>query len=338
MGEVDDAIEDLKKEVERVEDKKREAGARVKLGSARALKGDLEEAEKEFEEALEIYMEEGSTQGEATCYGNLGIIWGMKGDYTRAKDYYSRALEIHRREGKRLEQGKDYYNLAQVNQALEETEEAAQALDKAEEIFSEHDQENLAAVYSSRGALEFQREEYEEAIEYFKKAGDVYEELEDRESLPMAYLNLASALQAKTRLKEAEEAYHKALSLFQEQGKDPTKPSLGLFEIHSIYAMSEFNQGEEYREELEKAYSFLNKASAQEAIQGVIKNFHHLLKVNPGFVEVAVRASSTLGEGFYETLKPLEIAAVKYKNKDFSLHDVEERYRGIVGKLVGVED
>lgn len=337
MSEVSEALERLRMEVERAQDRDEEAKARIRLGSACVLAGELGEAERSYGRALEIYREREKSLGKAACYGNLGLVYSMRGDYKKAKDYFKKALRIHEREGRAKEVAKDYLNLARAYRSIGQVEKAEGGLRKACELFEKlEDRSNLAYAHFLSGMLKLEGEEYGEASKHFSVAREIFNKTGERKLSAMASLHLAIVHKAEAELKRAEDAYMEAFHTLKElNGKELAGAALGLFEIYTVYSLSEFNQGKDYEQNLEKAYSFLREVSAQEALDGVIRTLHGLLRVSPEFVVAAVRASSTLGEGAYETLRPLEIASVKLKEEDSSLDDVEERYRGVVRNLLG---
>ncbi|MCK5561928.1 MAG: tetratricopeptide repeat protein, partial [Thermoplasmata archaeon] len=51
------------------------------LGLIYREKGDLEEAQKNLETALELFKTEGDKQGEAAVLGSLALVYSDKGDY-----------------------------------------------------------------------------------------------------------------------------------------------------------------------------------------------------------------------------------------------------------------
>ncbi len=337
FDELNDVITGLMKNIDDVRGKgEEEAKIRTKLGFAYAISGEIEKAEKEYSKAFEIYRKLRNDSGRATCYGNLGVIYGMREDFEKALEYYNKALELHEKLGLRKEAAQDYINMSLVNKSINNLEEAEKRLKSALDIILEvEDKEKLASVYSLLGTLKFDMEKFDKSAIYFNKAEDIYDEIEDNEDYALGAINLASALQAQTKLEEAEKSYIKAFNMLKKlNSAEFSKAALGLFEIYIIYAISDYNHNKNYKEKMKQAYDFLKDVGTQEALEGIIKNFNGLLKVNPGFVEVAVKESIYLGDGALETLRPLEIAAQKIEKGETSLEDVNMEYRDVVGSIL----
>ena len=65
--------------------------------------GQYDKAKEYLQKALVIATEIGDTNGEGSCYGNLGTVFHSIGQYDEAKEYFKEALlittEIDNREG-----------------------------------------------------------------------------------------------------------------------------------------------------------------------------------------------------------------------------------------------
>lgn len=310
---------------------KKEIADKIKRGMEFSLKGELDRAEEEYKKALEISIRDGDRLGEATCYGNLCILYGMKKKYEKAKEFCLKALNIHESLNANYDIAKDYVNLGIIEKNLGNFKEAENYFKKALSIFEEHEDENKTAyVFLLLGATSIEGEDFEKAQEYFARARDIYKNL-DRDSYLLACLNLADAYKAGTKLREAEKCYLEVIQSLK--GEDFKRAALGLFEIYVIYALSDFNKNQDCLNNLKKAYDYISRLPPEEGMQNIIRNFSRLMRINPEFVIKAVESSEKyLGEGVYKALKPIELASLVLEGK-IKKEDIKE-HREIVEMLL----
>ena len=71
------------------------------------------------------------TEGEGTCYGNLGSVFVSRCDYVKAKEYHDKALAIAVEIGDRAGEARCYGNLVKVFISLCDYVKAKEYLEKA---------------------------------------------------------------------------------------------------------------------------------------------------------------------------------------------------------------
>lgn len=118
------------------------------------LRADEEYSVEESQEEYKFYIQEGIKCLEAE-------------DYKNAKDFFWKSLEIN------PENPDPYINLAIVHMKEDNLDRAIELLNNAEKLIKE-DYSKKEILYYNFGLCYFLNSNYKEAIEYFKKALDIY--------------------------------------------------------------------------------------------------------------------------------------------------------------------
>lgn len=143
-------------------------------------RGEFEEAEEQYQEALEIMgelWEEDSDTADILC--KLAELYENTERYAEAEVHYQRALKIYE-----------------------------------EEVGEEHP--DTAVLYSQLAGVYENAERYEEAEKYYKKAIEIFEGLDPDDSFTAIPLSqLAKLYHIQEKYEEAEKAYKKAIELLE---------------------------------------------------------------------------------------------------------------------------
>ncbi len=141
-------------------------------------KGNYDEAEKYYLEALELCKEHEYFKRIISIYTNLGIsALIVKGDYQVSLEYFDNALEI----AKKVE-----------------------------------DKENEVSLLSMIGAVHIEQGNYQKGIKFLYESLAFYEKSNDKRELPGIYNNIGEAFFLLNDYNMAEENYEKALAIFKE--------------------------------------------------------------------------------------------------------------------------
>ena len=146
-------------------------------GLARKEAGDLDGAERDFQESIRIkraVMPENSTYLGVTYY-NMGDLLHARGDYMRALDYFERVLEIDVENYGRdhPEIALDLTKIGVVLRDMREFERALQTFQRAGEIYEAKYPENhyrRGQYHMEAGKLHAIQEQTAEALEHFNAA------------------------------------------------------------------------------------------------------------------------------------------------------------------------
>lgn len=181
---------------------------------------------KKYEEALDLFEKMLHLGENPEIYYNIGYIKTVKGDYSAAIEAFSKATKLDRYFAKA------YEAMGRAYKAIGRTEESAQSMKKAADIYMGTQKEEQAEgilneileqnpdtinVYNTLGVLYRKRGNYQAALEQYKKALKIHPDQPkvyynigrlhvDLKDLEQAKLSFAKALALDPDFKEAREA------------------------------------------------------------------------------------------------------------------------------------
>jgi DNA-binding CsgD family transcriptional regulator/Tfp pilus assembly protein PilF len=155
------------------------ANSSLNLGMAYADQRNFDLANRNYEDALQFFRQEGADSRIATTYTKIADLLTLLEKYTPAFDYLNQALVIHRQTG-------FLYGVAEVNQKL--------------------------------GQLATAQEEWDDAISYFLLAADSGKQRNDQVGLAEDYLGIGKAYFVKNNLGLAEDYLNQARKLAETFG------------------------------------------------------------------------------------------------------------------------
>ena len=151
------------------------------LGMLAQLRGDYEEAARQYQRSLDINERLGDQAGMATSYHQLGILAQLRGDYEEAARQYQRSLDISERLGDQAGMARSYHQLGMLAQDRGDYEEAARQYQRSLDINERlGDQAGMATSYHQLGILAQLRGDYEEAARQYQRSLDINERLGDQ--------------------------------------------------------------------------------------------------------------------------------------------------------------
>ena len=193
------------------------AGTYHNLGYVAQELREFAEARRNYQQALEIYIESSDRYSQADTYHNLGNVAYLLEEFSEAKRNYQQALEIYIESSDRYEQASTYHQLGMVAQQLQEFAEARQNYQQALEIYIEFsDRYNQARTYHHLGIDAQELRDYQQARAYYQQALDIYIEFGDRYSQARTYGALGLLAEAQEDYLEARCNWQKALEIWIE--------------------------------------------------------------------------------------------------------------------------
>lgn len=115
----------------RVGDRSEEAGSYYGLGMAAQAEGRLDDAERDFEQAITLWTGIGEDRLVAVAQRALGRVHEARGRYAQAVEMQVNALEQLLADGRAIDQSESYYALARLFHNLEDHEAALKASNQA---------------------------------------------------------------------------------------------------------------------------------------------------------------------------------------------------------------
>ena len=186
------------RETSRVQDADRIAQQAVSLAERMGLRGTVPYATTllnvanayraggRFQESMEYYMEVQELYGRlfetdnmlvASLQNNLSLLYQEMGDFEKARECLLKALEISKANDAAYEVGVTNANLAATCVQLGRQEEAGEYAQNAIQLFRELgvQDSHYAAALAALGACCFQKKEFQLALEYYRRAGEIVE-------------------------------------------------------------------------------------------------------------------------------------------------------------------
>ena len=177
------------------------------------------QAKNLFEKALLISKEIGDRRGEATSYGNLGVVYLSIGEYEKAREYLEKSIAILVEIGNRSGAASCYTNLGGMYQTVGEYKKAREYLEKSLAIQTEiGNRSGEASAYTNLGLVYSSIGEYEKAREYLEKSIAILVEIGNRSGAASCYTNLGGMYQSVGEYKKAREYVEKSLAIQTEIG------------------------------------------------------------------------------------------------------------------------
>ncbi len=202
---------------------------------------EYEEAQRNYQQALNIDIEYSDHHSQASTYHQLGSVAEELHEYEEARRNYQQALNLKIEYSDRYFQASTYHELGNVALKLHEYEEARRNYQQALNIFIEYGgsealpseaRYSQAGAYHNLGRVAQELHKYEEARRNYQQALNIKIEYSDRYSQASTYHQLGTVAQQLREYEEARRNYQQALNIFIEyrdhHSQSLTYLSLGL--------------------------------------------------------------------------------------------------------------
>ncbi|WP_178987549.1 tetratricopeptide repeat-containing hybrid sensor histidine kinase/response regulator [Winogradskyella schleiferi] len=166
---------------------------------------------------------------------NQAKLDSERGNYYNALDNFDKALEVAEKIDDKPNQGKIHTKMAKVQFLVGEEDQANISLTKAIQIQRKNDDyANLAITYNIKGVIHSTKEEYENALGYFKSANNLFEQEDLEEYTSEVSLNKAKVFIAQERYEEAKAQLEKTIIVAKKHDQD-RRLSSALIESGKVY-------------------------------------------------------------------------------------------------------
>ena len=224
LGILHTAIGDFKKAVEFYEEALR-AGAensgmrgRVynNLGLLYNYMENVEDAERYFLKAKEIFKNGGNKRGYMITIANLGLLYANKGEYLKAIEYYNEALRESEEVGDILATVNILDNMGVVYIRMRELDKAEEYLNKALKMVKKlGDARVIGNIYNNLGLLYDLQGEYVKALEFYEKSYEIAKKNLEKRSMVIRGTNVAGIYMALSKYEEAEKQLREVYSVVE---------------------------------------------------------------------------------------------------------------------------
>ncbi|MDN3492887.1 tetratricopeptide repeat-containing hybrid sensor histidine kinase/response regulator [Winogradskyella bathintestinalis] len=158
-----------------------------------------------------------------------------RGNYYNALDNLEKALEVAVKIDDKSNEGKIYTKIAKVQFLVDKEDQANISLTKAIQIQRENnDYGNLAATYNIKGVIHSTKGEYQNALDYYKSANNLFEEEDLEEYISEVTLNEAKVYIAQKRYEDAKTQLEKTIILAKKHDQK-RRLSSALIESGKVY-------------------------------------------------------------------------------------------------------
>jgi len=189
------------------------------LGLLAYKRGDFAEAQRRYEQCLEIDERLGQQSGMSKTYHQLGMLAQDRGDYAEAQRRYEQSLEIKERLDDQSGMSKSYHQLGLLAHLRLDYSEAQRRYEQSMEI-SERlgDQSGMSRSYHQLGMLAEDRDDYAEAQRRYEQSLEIDERLGDQPGMAISYHQLGILAQYLGDYAEAQRRYEQSLEIKERLG------------------------------------------------------------------------------------------------------------------------
>jgi tetratricopeptide (TPR) repeat protein len=213
------------------------------LGNIQWVQGDLETALHSYKQTLEIARSIGDRLNEARGLSNIGSILTEQFQYPEAIEALGQALPILRELGQHVDESVVLGHLGDVMESLGRYDEAYKYKGEAQAIMKEaEDPQGEAEMLTGISRIETFRGNVESAERAARQAISIAAQHEYRVEEAAAWQQLGLAKSMDKRWDESEQAYSRALDLF-----DALKQESKSFELHAELAWLAHQRGDAER-------------------------------------------------------------------------------------------
>ncbi|HKK67746.1 MAG TPA: tetratricopeptide repeat protein, partial [Bacteroidales bacterium] len=174
--------------------KKNQAVVLRRLGTVYTEMELLEKGMGFLKRSQQMFRESGDTVNYefAKSLKNVGLNYSRQKDYRKALTYFKQALQLAKILDMPVEAASSYANMSGAYIYLNSPDSVLYLLDKAERIFSEHnDSLGLGTVYNNRGEYYMRNGEYEKALDMFTRSNVAYSKVHENRFRVNALKNIA---------------------------------------------------------------------------------------------------------------------------------------------------
>ena len=187
------------------------------LGMVAREQRKWQEAESNYQQALQIFVESKDRYAQASTYHQLGMVAQEQRKWQEAEGNYQQALQIKVESKDRYSQACTYHHLGIVAQEQRKWQEAEGNYQQALQIKVEsNDRYSQARTYHQLGIVAQEQRKWQEAEGNYQQALQIWIESKDRYKQARTYHQLGRVVQEQRKWQEAEGYYQQALQIFVE--------------------------------------------------------------------------------------------------------------------------
>ncbi|MFD2870891.1 tetratricopeptide repeat protein [Mucilaginibacter ximonensis] len=161
------------------------------IAAVNTFRGNYIGATKNYNTALNIYLQLADYKGIGKCYDGLGRIQDFYGKYDEAINLYKKGLVYFLKTPDDTDEGECYNNMGITYDSKGDLSKALDFYFKALLINIKHNDQNAAATkYSNIGIIMQELELYPKALAYYQRALAIWEKTGDKQGISTANQNI----------------------------------------------------------------------------------------------------------------------------------------------------
>jgi len=191
-------------------------------GIAQQNLGNYSEAQRYYEESLEIFRELGDQASAARSLNQLGMVQQLRGKYAEAQRYYEQSVEIKRELGDRAGIAGSLHQLGNTQALQGKYAEAERFYEQSLAIKRElRDRAGVATTLHQLGIIQQRGGDYAEAQRYYEESLAIEHELGNRAGIARSLHELGNVEYLRGRYSVAQRYYEDGLDTSCELGDRP---------------------------------------------------------------------------------------------------------------------
>ncbi|MEZ4829856.1 MAG: tetratricopeptide repeat protein [Bacteroidia bacterium] len=180
---------------------------------------EYKNAEKAFEQALDIARETGNRQLEATVLAELGDVYYYIGDYRGAREYGEKGLLIAREIGDKSGEGRTLNNIGQTYSARGDYKTAFKYLEDSLRISREiGNKSGQGMTFNNIGEIYYDQGDYETALQYLEQSLRLSREIGEKSGEGRILNNISQIYDARGEYETALKYLEQSLRISREIG------------------------------------------------------------------------------------------------------------------------
>ncbi len=186
------------------------------------FRGDYEQAEHCYRQALQIYKESGNQVEMADTYHQLGTFTHMRHEHEEAERYYQMALQTFEQLGEQAKVAVSYHQLGMLANDRGDDKDAERRYQQALHINEKlDDQEGIASSYHQLGNLAYSRGDHERAGRLWRQSLQINEKLGNQDGMAGNYHQLGMLAEHRGDNDDAARFYQRSLQINEKLGRTP---------------------------------------------------------------------------------------------------------------------
>ena len=229
---------------------KQMARALFTQGTSKLVQGKFIEAEKIFQNSVEISLRIDDKAGAASTYNNIGVTHYYRGDYQKTIAFYTKSMEIEEELGKKEGVAGSLINIGNLYRKLGNLDTAFNYYNRSLELQEElKNDKGIAGTLNNIGVIFEKQGNYAKAIEFYTRSLSIQEKLNNESEIASSLLNIGNIYDNQYDYEKALQYYNQSLALEQKLN-NKEGISKCLFNIADVYAdMDSLDKALEYHEQ-----------------------------------------------------------------------------------------